>query len=74
MEMALHGEGHKGSGEGGGRRGPDNGGNAVEMGEGGVMSPNRSALNGMGEFLLTQVGCFFCLFFFGGFTCFACIS
>ena len=56
MEMALHGEGHEGSGEGGGQRGPNDGGGVAGMR---VISPNRSALNGMGEFLLSQVGCFF---------------
>lgn len=60
MEMALHGEGHEESGEGGSCREQNAGG-----GGGGVcggVSPNRSALNGMGEFLLTQVGCSSCLF------------
>lgn len=71
MEMALHGEGHEGSGEGGGLRGPNDGGGGAGMADAGVISPNRSALNGMGEFLLSQVG--FCLRF-EDFGCFPCLS
>ena len=56
MEVAVHREGHEESGEGG-RRGQNDGmGGGGGIG-GGIISPNRSALNGMGEYLLMQVRC-----------------
>lgn len=56
MEMAFPGELHEGSGEGRYRREPKDEGGGAGMGRA-VFSPNRTALNGMGEFLLTQVRC-----------------